>query len=107
SQRKAKKTYLAVVEGTLDPAQAVIDAPIGRSPKRPQTFAVMPDGRDARTEYKLLKSFEKGGSAYSLVELKPFTGRTHQLRVHLAYIGHPIVGDQIYGRGGDHLMLHA
>jgi len=64
-------------------------------------------GKSAETTYKVLKIFTKGNNRYSLLELTPKTGRTHQLRVHLKYIGHPIVGDGVYGKGGDEMMLHA
>lgn len=107
STRQVKKTYLAIVADTLTPAEALIDAPIGRNPAEPKSFKVTPRGRPAQTHYKLLKAFSKGGRQYALVELSPLTGRTHQLRVHLKYIGHPVVGDQVYGAGGDKLYLHA
>lgn len=107
SNRKIYKTYIAVTEGKIEPKEAVIDIPIARNPKKPQTFAVSPAGKPALTTYKLIKSFEKSGNSYSLIELKPETGRTHQLRVHLAYIGHPIVGDRIYGQQKKSLLLHA
>lgn len=105
AQRKVKKTYVAVVKGQLDPAEAVIDMPIERNPKAPATFRVGPNGKQALTHYKVLEE----GATYSLVELKPETGRTHQLRVHLAKIGHPILGDPLYGSGkyGHRLYLHA
>ena len=107
SNRKTKKTYLAVAHGNLDPSAAIIDAPIARSPKRPQTFYVNAGGKPSQTEYKMLKHFQMDSQDYSLVELKPHTGRTHQLRVHLAYINHPIVGDYVYGREGQYMLLHA
>jgi 23S rRNA pseudouridine1911/1915/1917 synthase len=107
STRKTKKTYLAIVEGLPVPESALIDAPIRRNPKKPQTFQVHQQGKPAQTEYKLLKTTKKNGETYSLLELRPLTGRTHQLRVHLAYIKHPVVGDRLYGREGDGLMLHA
>jgi 23S rRNA pseudouridine1911/1915/1917 synthase len=107
SNRRTKKAYLAVVEGLLEPKAAVIDAPLGRSPKKPQTFRVHATGKPSQTEYKVLKTLQKPDSQYSLVELKPLTGRTHQLRVHLAYLDHPIVGDYVYGQGGPHMLLHA
>lgn len=107
AQRRTKKIYLAVIEGQLDPPSAVIDAPILRNPHKPQTFKVGSSGKTAQTEYRTLETFTKGGKTYSLLELKPTTGRTHQLRVHLTYIGHPIVGDHIYGQAGDHMLLHA
>ena len=105
SQRKTKKTYVAVVEGHLDPTEAVIDMPIERNPKNPSTFRVGPNGKEASTHYKVLQQ----GKVYSLVELTPKTGRTHQLRVHLAKVDHPIVGDPLYGHGAfqDRLFLHA
>ena len=105
SQRKVKKTYIAIVQGQLDPEEAVIDMPIERNPKAPATFRVGPNGKSAMTHYKTLYTNGK----YSLVELTPETGRTHQLRVHLAKVGHPIVGDPLYGTGkhGDRLYLHA
>lgn len=104
SQRKAKKMYYAVVEGTLEPLEALIDRPIGRNPKAPATFRVDVNGKPARTVYRVVRSNER----YSLVELKPETGRTHQLRVHLANIGKPIVGDPIYGGApAERMYLHA
>lgn len=105
SQRKAKKTYMAIVAGTPKLSEAVIDMPIERNPKAPATFRVGPNGKPSVTHYKVLQSNEK----YSLVQLKPTTGRTHQLRVHLAEQGMPIVGDPLYGSGkfGDRLYLHA
>lgn len=107
STRKVKKTYLAIIEGSLDPSEAIIDAPIERNPKKPQTFRVSLQGKPARTKYKVLKNFDKDKKVYSLLELNPQTGRTHQLRVHLKYIGHPIVGDSVYGKGDGPFMLHA
>lgn len=107
STRKAKKSYLAVVEGQPQPAEAVIDAPIERNPRRPQTFRAAAGGKAAQTHYKTLKNFSKGGQKYTLLELNPATGRTHQLRVHLKYLGHPIAGDNLYGRGDGSLLLHA
>lgn len=107
SNRKAKKTYLAIVHGAPNPVEALIDAPIARNPRRPQTFYINPAGKPAQTEYKVIKTFKTKGHVYSLVELKPLTGRTHQLRVHLAYINHPIVGDRIYGQDDGQLYLHA
>lgn len=112
STRKVKKIYQAIVEGRLKFEEAVIDAPIERNPGKPQSFRVSNNGRAAITKYKVLKLLNppdklKAGKSYSLVELTPKTGRTHQLRVHLKYIGHPIVGDRVYGRDGDHLYLYA
>jgi 23S rRNA pseudouridine1911/1915/1917 synthase len=103
--RKVKKTYIALVKGRLKEDEAIIDMPIERNPKAPATFRVGVNGKPAQTRYKVLAEHD----GVSLVELRPQTGRTHQLRVHLAHIGHPIVGDPLYGNGSyaDRLLLHA
>ncbi len=104
ANRKVKKTYIAVVDGHLKENEALIDLPIERNPKKPQTFRVGINGKSAQTNYKVLKHNDK----YTLVELKPTTGRTHQLRVHLNYLLHPIAGDIIYeGSKQDRMYLHA
>lgn len=104
SERKTKKTYIAVVKGTLTKEQAIIDMPIERNPKKPQTFRVGVNGKPSATAYRVLEQ----GQKYSLLELKPTTGRTHQLRVHLSHLGHPIIGDTLYGgEGAERLFLHA
>jgi 23S rRNA pseudouridine1911/1915/1917 synthase len=104
SQRKVKKTYTAIIKGQLSEPEAVIDMPIERNPKKPQTFRVGANGKHAITHYRT----EITGPAYTLVELKPETGRTHQLRVHLAHLGHPIAGDVFYnGDSAARLYLHA
>ncbi len=103
SDRKAHKTYVAVVDGTLKQPEALIDLPIGRNPKAPSKFRVDPNGKSAKTVYRVLASNGKR----SLVELNPQTGRTHQLRVHMAHIGTPIHGDKVYGKEADRLYLHA
>lgn len=104
--RKAHKTYIAVVKGTPKHPEAKIDLPIGRNPKAPSSFRVDAKGKPAVTTYTTLAS----NGTYSVLELKPQTGRTHQLRVHLAYIGCPIVGDTLYGGGKSpigRMCLHA
>ncbi len=105
SERKVKKSYMAIVSGHIRNKEAIIDMPIERNPKAPATFRVGQNGKPSVTQYKVIQETEK----YSLVELMPTTGRTHQLRVHLAQIGHPIIGDPLYGKGvfGDRLFLHA
>lgn len=105
ADRTTQKTYVAVVEGTLKQKLAIIDMPIERNPKAPATFRVGPNGKPAVTQYMVLKEAPNS----TLVELQPKTGRTHQLRVHMAQLGHPIVGDPLYGHGkhGDRLYLHA
>ena len=105
-QRRVVKRYLALVEGTLDDDTGVIDAPLGRHPTDRKRQAVLPDShqaRPARTEYRVLARYstplrnDAGHGSFSLVEAHPITGRTHQLRVHFAHLGHPLVGDPIYG----------
>jgi 23S rRNA pseudouridine1911/1915/1917 synthase len=103
SKRKVKKVYFAIVEGTPRNLRALIDVPIGRNPSTPSRFRVDPKGKSAVTSYEVLESNGK----YSLVKLMPTTGRTHQLRVHMSYIGHPILGDRVYGKEADRLYLHA
>jgi 23S rRNA pseudouridine1911/1915/1917 synthase len=104
SGRTVQKTYLAVVEGTMNPPEAIIDMPIERNPKKPATFRVGNQGKSSQTQYTTLQS----NNRYSLVELTPKTGRTHQLRVHLNHLGKPIVGDELYGgKPAQRLMLHA
>jgi 23S rRNA pseudouridine1911/1915/1917 synthase len=104
SQRKAKKQYIAIVTGQLTPVKAVIDMPIERNPRAPQTFRVGANGKPSVTAYEVTKTNEN----YSMVLLAPTTGRTHQLRVHLAHQGHPIVGDTLYkGEKAERLYLHA
>jgi 23S rRNA pseudouridine1911/1915/1917 synthase len=108
STRKVIKSYLAIIEGGLEPEKALIDAPIARNPNKPQTFIVSRDGKPAQTEYETLKQFQKSGKTYSMLKLSPRTGRTHQLRVHLAFLGHPIVGDYVYGKDKyGKMLLHA
>ncbi|HSX43369.1 MAG TPA: RluA family pseudouridine synthase [Candidatus Saccharimonadales bacterium] len=102
--RNVHKTYLAVITGTMDPAEAIIDMPIERNPKAPATFRVGMQGKHATTAYRVLE----GNGTHSLVELRPETGRTHQLRVHLNHQHHPIVGDILYGgEPANRLYLHA
>lgn len=104
STKKVKKSYTAIVSGHMKEAEAIIDMPIGRNPKKPQTFQAISGGKAARTKYLVEKSF--GG--YDLLKLEPETGRTHQLRVHLHEVGHSIVGDHLYqGEPADRLYLHA
>jgi 23S rRNA pseudouridine1911/1915/1917 synthase len=103
ADRKTKKTYLAIVEGTPKSPKAQIDLPIGRNPSAPSTFKVDPKGKSAITTYETLVSNGKE----SLILLQPKTGRTHQLRVHMKYIGTSIKGDKVYGKVADRLYLHA
>ena len=102
--RKTHKTYYAVIEGRPKLDAARIDLPIARDLKRPTTFRVDANGKESETFYKVIKTDDK----HSLVELKPTSGRTHQLRVHMKYLGHPIMGDVVYGgEKAERLYLHA
>ncbi len=91
--RSVSKGYLALVKGKLTPGQGIIDAPIGRDPSNRKRMAVLDSGRQARTGYKVKEYL--GG--YTLLDITTETGRTHQIRVHLAAIGYPVVGDPVYG----------
>ena len=104
AERTAKKTYIAITDGKPKLNAAKIDLPIGRNPSAPSTFRIDPNGKPAQTTYHVLAE----NDAQSLVELKPTTGRTHQLRVHLTHLNVPILGDRVYGKSSDcRMMLHA
>lgn len=94
AEQRVKKTYLALASGVIDEDQATIDAPIGRDPKHRQRMAVIRSGRPAITHFTVVERFADA----TLLEVAIETGRTHQIRVHLAFIGHPVVGDGVYGR---------
>jgi 23S rRNA pseudouridine1911/1915/1917 synthase len=98
-RRTVHKQYLALVEGQIQPSEALVDAPIGRDPRQRKRMAVIPPNssataREAQTQYRAQQYFDE----YTLVACQPHTGRTHQIRVHMAYIGFPLVGDKVYGR---------
>ncbi len=94
--RQVKKKYLALVHGKVIPEEGEINAPVGRLPWNRERFGVMPGGREAVTKYKVLSIKYKAKEPLSLLEITPETGRTHQIRVHLKYLGFPIVGDSFY-----------
>lgn len=107
-ERKVKKTYIALVRGVIPENEATINMPIGRSNKDRKKMAVVKTGKNAITHFKVIERFSK----YTLLELVIDTGRTHQIRVHMAEIGYPLVGDSVYSNGKNEFgvegqMLHA
>lgn len=108
--REVKREYVALVDGLLKPPTGTIDAPIGRDPVHPTRRAVTLEGKRARTHYQLVRNFESARVA--LVDVRLETGRTHQIRVHFAAIGHAVIGDTVYGMGSHpvkspRVFLHA
>jgi len=104
--RSVVKAYLALVKGHLTPEHGIIEAPIGRDPRNRKRMAVVAEGREARTQYHVIKYVGN----FTLLEVRPETGRTHQIRVHLSAIGFPVVGDKVYGVKSAYLsrqFLHA
>ena len=105
--RETLKRYLAVVEGFVDPSEGVIEAPLGADPNDPRRRSVVEQGQYARSEFAVLEQF---GDEAAFVSVRIHTGRTHQIRVHMAAIGHAVLGDQMYGRAStliDRQALHA
>ncbi|CAM3961817.1 RluA family pseudouridine synthase [Catellicoccus marimammalium] len=107
SEKTSHRRYLAIVHGDIDHAKGKIDAPIGRDPKDRKKQAVIKEGRPAVTHFEVLERFGR----YTLIACQLETGRTHQIRVHMNYIGHPLAGDPLYGPkktlAGEGQFLHA
>lgn len=115
-ERTIEKSYLALAHGEIAPKTGEINVPVGRLPWNRKRFGVIAGGRPALTSYEVVEVLSNGEEPLSLVRLFPKTGRTHQIRVHLKYINHPIVGDPLYGgrktsradrRDIDRFFLHA
>ena len=104
-ERSVRKTYLALAEGRVA-GDGAVDAPIGRHPRHRKRMAVVETGRPALTEYAVVERFDGAHGRLTLVEAHPVTGRTHQIRAHLAHIGHPLVGDAVYGRRSPLVARH-
>ena len=104
SRHKIERTYLCLVHGLFETREGTIEAPLGRDARERQQMAVTRrGGREAVTHFRVIESWERKPSSYSLLEVRLETGRTHQIRVHLAAIGHPVAGDAVYGRRRDEL----
>lgn len=101
--RAVRKLYIAQVEGIVNEEEGMIDAPIGRNPTNPRCMAIKSQGRSAQTEFRVLQ--RRDDSSLLIVHLR--TGRTHQIRIHMRYIGHTVIGDVLYGHANKRLMLHA
>lgn len=100
-EKSARRDYRAIAQGRFDTLTGTVDAPIGRNPKNRDKMAVIADGRHAVTHWKVLDTIS---DKYALLELSLETGRTHQIRVHISHIGHPLLGDPLYGSGIEKIL---
>ena len=98
--RLVEKCYLAIVHGSMEQLRGQIEAPVGKDERSPVAIkdTVRPDGNPACTQFEVIRRFQVGEDSFSLLRLQPMTGRKHQLRIHLASVGHSIVGDKLYGQ---------
>ncbi len=96
-ERRVEKEYLALAHGEISPKNGEINVPVGRLPWNRMRFGALAGGREAQTEYEVIREYILGKEVLSLVQLHPRTGRTHQIRVHLKFINHPIFADPLYG----------
>lgn len=96
-ERIVSKTYIALAHGKVLPEEGIINVPVGRLPWNRTQFGVVAGGRESVTRYRIINSFTLNALSFTLLELYPETGRTHQIRVHLKHIGHPIFSDPLYG----------
>jgi 23S rRNA pseudouridine1911/1915/1917 synthase len=101
-ERGVTKVYEALACGDVQPPEAIIEAPVGRHPRNHVRMAVVGSGRFSRTAFRAVSRYE----GYTLLEVRPTTGRTHQVRVHMASIGHPLAGDALYGKRHPQLRRH-
>lgn len=95
-ERLVHKAYTALVHGTVEPNEGIINETVGRLPWRRDRFGVLADGREAITKYEVVSNYTLNANPYTLLRLTPQTGRTHQIRIHLKHIGFPIVADEFY-----------